>query len=186
MSRAFHPVANIFALIEGEDFEALVEDIGVNGLREDIWLHQDGRIIDGRNRYRACLEAKVEPRFKTFEEPDDKLLDFVLSLNSHRRQLNETMRAMAAAKVANMPQGARMDLPQNCGKLSQDEAAGKLRTSVRSVQHAVKVYADGVPELVLGCEQGNSSGESSGSAGLHIRQRLHPMAVQPFPTIANG
>src|SRR5215213_1934546 len=59
---AFHPASAIFDLLNGQDFDALVNDITKNGLINEIWVHPDGSILDGRNRYRACLAAGVEPR----------------------------------------------------------------------------------------------------------------------------
>ena len=67
MVRQFHPVADLFPLLTGEVFQQLAADIKKNGLREPILLDPEGRIIDGRNRYRACNLAGVEPRFVQWE-----------------------------------------------------------------------------------------------------------------------
>ena len=63
--RKFHPLANLFGYLTGGEFQELVEDIRRHGLIEPIVLYED-MILDGRNRYRACLSAKVEPRFKPY------------------------------------------------------------------------------------------------------------------------
>lgn len=52
----FHPLAEVFPLLEGADFNALVEDVRHNGVRRKIDV-LDGVILDGRNRYRAALAA---------------------------------------------------------------------------------------------------------------------------------
>ena len=48
----FHPVSEIFPSMPQAEFDALVVDITVNGLREPIHVMGD-RIIDGRHRYRT-------------------------------------------------------------------------------------------------------------------------------------
>ncbi len=76
----FHPVTEIFPLMQGEQYDQLVQDIRDNDLREAIWLHE-GQIIDGRNRYRACLDAGVEPRFRTWNGKGS-LMQFVVPASS--------------------------------------------------------------------------------------------------------
>ena len=94
----FHEVANIFPLIEGKEFDELVEDIKQNGLMESIWLY-DGKIIDGRNRYRACKKSEVKPTYRQFEGKDTELVAFILSLNLKRRHLDAGQKAFVALNV---------------------------------------------------------------------------------------
>lgn len=145
-----HKLADIFPLMEGAEFNALAEDIGKHGLREPI-ITLDGEILDGRNRWRACEKAGVEPKTKEYRGKDP--LGFVISLNLKRRHLDESQRAMVAARLATMKQGARTDIASIDAK-SQAEAAELLNVSRPSVQRARTVLDNGAPELVKAVEQG--------------------------------
>ena len=59
----FHPIANLFPLMEGPEFYALVADIKANGLHHLVVVFK-GAILDGRNRYRACQEAGIAVRVR--------------------------------------------------------------------------------------------------------------------------
>ena len=145
-----HPFANIFPLLEGEPFDNLVADIKANGLLQAITIHGN-MILDGRNRLRACEAAGIEPRFVEYGGGDP--LSFVLSQNLHRRHLDESQRAMIAAKLANMPAHRPADKSANL-RTSQSEAAAKLNVSERTVSSAVGVRAYATPELIEAVEQG--------------------------------
>ena len=93
----FHPLAELFPLLEGKEFSDLVADITANGLREAIWT-LDGQILDGRNRYQACLKAKVEPIFRAWKGTGSPL-DFVISMNLMRRHLTYDQRVGLALKL---------------------------------------------------------------------------------------
>ncbi len=154
----YHPVADIFPMMKGKPFEELCADIAVNGLREEIWRHE-GKIIDGRNRYQACLNVGVAPRYREWEDNGD-LVAFVLSLNLHRRHLSESQRAMVASKVENLAAGGdrRSDdfkRSNDLLKVDRNTAAKMLNVSPESVKRAKKARDHGVPELVEAVEHGD-------------------------------
>ena len=136
----YHKISDIFPLMTGNDFESLKRDINEHGLLEPIVIH-DNQIVDGRNRYRACMELGIEPQVIEWKG-NGMLIDFVISRNLHRRHLNESQRAMVAARIADMRQGERTDLGQICTK-SAAQAGKLLNVSERSVKSAKKVQAHG-------------------------------------------
>ena len=113
----------------------------------------DGQIIDGRNRYRACLEAGVEPRFEEWNGEGD-LVKFVVSLNLHRRHLDESQRAMVAGRVANMEVGRPENNCSNLSNISQSQAAELVNVARTSLQSAVKVLDHGTKQLVKAVDDG--------------------------------
>jgi N6-adenosine-specific RNA methylase IME4 len=148
-----HPIAELFPLMEGAEFEALVESIRQNGLREPILRLPDGRIIDGRNRLRACEIAGVEPRYTLYTgDEGDSLLRLILDLNLHRRHLSESQRAMVAAKLATRGEG-RLPKTRPIDPVSQQQVAALLNVSVRSIKRANVVKNQGTSELLLSVEK---------------------------------
>jgi hypothetical protein len=84
----FHPLADLFPLLDGADFDELVADVLAHGMCEAIVLYE-GKILDGRNRYRACIAAGIEPSFVNYEDIAGRHdpLTFIVSVNLKRRHL---------------------------------------------------------------------------------------------------
>lgn len=146
-----HPAADTLPLMEGADLAGLVDDIKVNGQRERIVLlgsiremaegREPGLILDGRNRYRACLVAKVEPQFRYFDPAiDGDPVAFVISANLARRDLDAWDRAATAQRLVALIGRERKKASKAGPRLPgiTDETAAMAKT----------VTDDGVPELV--------------------------------------
>lgn len=153
----FHPLAELFPLMQGEDFAELVEAIRAHGQREPIVIYQS-KVLDGRNRYRACLEIGLDPRLRPFQpDKEGDPLDYVVDLNLPRRHLNESQRAMAAADMKRLRQGARTDLSPQGEKSeakSQAERAARMGASKRSVERAEIVTNRAAPQVAAAVRQG--------------------------------
>lgn len=86
---SIHEAADAFPMMPPQRFSELKADIEKHGLRQPITLCDD-KVLDGRNRYRACRELGIEPHCKIF---DGDPWAYVWSLNGQRRDLSEDQRA---------------------------------------------------------------------------------------------
>jgi ParB-like chromosome segregation protein Spo0J len=148
----FHPFADLFPMLDKDSvgFKALIEDIKANRQHEPVLLYE-GKILDGRNRYNACqhLGKDVLTRDYTGSDP----IGFVLSINLHRRHLNTSQRAMVAAKLANLKDGAN----QHSEGTSIEVASKLLNVGRASIERARQVLARGDPSLIEEVEQGTTT-----------------------------
>lgn len=159
----FHEYANIFPLMEQDRLDELTKDIKENGLRDSIKLFK-GQILDGRNRFRACLQADVEPRFE--EVNIERPLQYVISLNMHRRHLSQSQWAWIAANLANL---------HNC---TQHEASKMMNVSERSIASAAEVKRKAVPELCEAVQDGKlpvSAAATIAKLDKELQHQLVPM-----------
>lgn len=152
-----HPAADLFPLLEGPEFDELVQDIKTKGLRQPITITHDGRtLVDGRNRYRACDVAGVDPVFHSLPARYDEAmtLDLIVSENIRRRHLNPGQLAMLAADIepmyaAAIPRGESAHANRAPGRDSQRAdatAAASVGASGRSTSRA-KFVQQAAPDL---------------------------------------
>ncbi len=154
MKYEVHPAADIFPMISESAFQELKADIAANGLREWGTIF-DGKILDGRNRYRACCELGIDMDFMECSDEVNETkgfdpIQFVLSKNLHRRHLKQSQRAMIGAKMATLERGRPKDNGQNC--LITEDAANLLSVSERSVKAAKYVLEHGSTALIEAVE----------------------------------
>ncbi len=159
MSYELHPLCTLFPRVVGAEFDALVADIKANGLRHPIVLH-DGMILDGGNRYRACIEADVSPTFERFD--GGNIVSFVLSANLHRRHLSA---GQQAAIVASAQDWAKAQTRGGDRKSDQSQAVDfetvEQRAAASGVSRVTQMKADKVakadPELAKRVAHGEVS-----------------------------
>ncbi len=142
-----HPAAELFPLLEGDEFDAFVEDVRARGFIHGIAIQGD-KLLDGRNRLRAGQKLGIDPPVVIIDKAVDPVA-YIISTN-RRRHLTESQRAWVAAGLANLVVGANQHTRTKGGQLapSQAEAASLMQVSPRSVTDARRVIDHGAPELV--------------------------------------
>lgn len=93
-----HPLCKLFPRLVGTEFEALKADIKANGLRHAIVTHK-GMILDGGNRYAACMEVGIKPLMTEYTGAN--LDTYVLSANFYRRHLSAGQHATIVSCATN-------------------------------------------------------------------------------------
>lgn len=151
--------------MSADEFSALLSDMAKNGYDKTAPIILcEGKILDGRNRYRAAEELGVIPVYQDFVGDDP--LEFVIRHNLIRRHLNESQRAIIAGRLANMTRldtlvhrveggGYRSANLQN-DKVSQSSAADMLNVSPRMVASAKAIERE-APELIPAIEAGEKN-----------------------------
>lgn len=165
-----HPIAEIMPESTPAEYEALKSSIAENGLWIEIMLFES-RILDGRHRYRACIETGRDLRFSEFNGTWEEAVKFVQDVNLNRRNHTDAQKALIAAKVANLARGRPKLNPSAEGIISQAKAAEMFGVSVASVERANKVLKSGVPELVDMVESGDPVMSITKAAAIASRSR---------------
>jgi ParB-like chromosome segregation protein Spo0J len=193
--------------MKDKEYKELVEDIRINKLQNWIVLYRvagrDGcnsdthQILDGCHRYRACLEAEVEPRFVEFLGDDPAA--YVIAQNLRRRHLTASQKAMAASKLTPVIEamrkaarkrqqsgkgadgsggrGKKKTLASNDAKVSGREGrtaakvAKEVGVSEASLQRATALRVVGTPEDIQAVEEGAAS---VGQKLAEVRKRNAP------------
>lgn len=173
-----HPIANIFPMMNADEFAGLKGDIEKNGVKDSIVFWKD-ELIDGRNRLAAMIELDIDWNAYAAELDDDiDPVGYVISHNLHRRHLDVSQRAMVAGRLRDMFDGEAKERMSKGGgdkkskkaksgveilpppiesKKSRDAAGDALNVSGKSVDAATKVLKSGNEELIAKVESGEVS-----------------------------
>jgi hypothetical protein len=153
-----HPACKLFPEMSVGELQALAADIKERGLLQDIVLYE-GKILDGRNRNKACKIAGVKPRFVQWQGEGSPLA-WVISTNLVRRHLTAGQRALIALDVLplmaaaakqrqQLSKGRGKKVAEKCAPLGKASAAAAkvARTNTTYVEMAKVVQAT-APELI--------------------------------------
>jgi ParB-like chromosome segregation protein Spo0J len=147
--------AELVPEISVEEYEVLKQSVKENGLYIPIIVNQNGVLLDGHHRYKACLKLGIEVSHIVREftdELDEKL--FVIDCNLTRRQLNNFQRTELAIKskpileaIAKRNESLAGKGDRNLTPLGRvDETiggkAGVSRDTVRKVEKIIEFFSE--------------------------------------------
>jgi hypothetical protein len=138
MSYQVHLLADTMPLTSPAEYQELLSNIKVMGLLEPITRYQD-KVLDGRNRLRACEEANIEPKFLDYTGDDPAA--FVFAKNLKRRHLNQTQTVLALLRM------------QQLVSTLQDEA------HERRLRHLQKGNPSSTPSCEANGDEENAEGQ---------------------------
>lgn len=149
-----HPAANVFPMMDDVAYQDLLNDIRENSVRDTLVFRGESwgtaELVDGRNRLKAIQELGLNYLdHAIIIHPEDMPdpFSFVLSLNLHRRHLNESQRSMVAAEMVALKNSGDQNGKVQICTITIDHAAEQMAVSTRSAKAGVKVRKHGTPEL---------------------------------------
>lgn len=146
-----------------EEFDSLKESIEDKGLLTPITLDEEGFIIDGYHRFKACKELGIEPDYnvKQFDNEDEKRL-FIIETNLQRRHLNAFQKIKVAMPLIEIEQRMAKKRERAGGiiesKGSTNELIGKkLNIGGRTVSRARTILNSDDENIINKCIEGKLS-----------------------------
>lgn len=176
-----HDLALAFPDLSEKAYGELLIDIRDNGQLAPIVLFE-GKILDGKNRYRVCQELGLEPITQDYEGEDPAA--YVISLNIQRRHLTASQRAVAADKISAWSTKGRPKKEANLPIKKPDvkEASEQLGVSGRSTRAARKVRQEAPKEVREALESGEVKVSDAGS----IAKKPHSVQKQALEDVRAG
>jgi hypothetical protein len=171
-----HRYVAMFPLLVLKPFDDLVENMRQFGQLVPC-VRYKGEVLDGRNRVRACIHLGIKPDFvewrppKPDEDVDTQILEFIVSMNLHRRQLEPGQRALVAAdyyEKIKLPKGTRGGAGPSLRR-----AADLFGLGAGTVLDAVQLKRNGKPEAIAAVAAGE----------LSLTRAFLEMEVSPAQTV---
>ena len=133
----FHEYANLFPMMNKDEFSGLRADMKVNGQLVPI-ISYENQILDGRNRFRACLDLGAVPIIEDYTGIDP--LGFVISTNLHRRHLSSSQRACLALECVPMFREEARERQRAGGRSKVRQSIAEAPDERKSSQRASKMF----------------------------------------------
>jgi ParB-like chromosome segregation protein Spo0J len=139
---------NLLPKMSDQRYAELKRSIQVEGQHYPIVVNENLQILDGHNRFRACIELEIEPDF-VVRKFEDKLLEkkFVIESNLVRRHLNNFQLIELAVPLLEIEKELAKKRQINGGKigrkiqlgLAPDDAPPKYKKGKATAAVAKKV-----------------------------------------------
>ena len=169
----FHPFAERFPIMEGEEWETFRESIkATNGPEHPIayrMVKGKRQGLDGRNRLRACDELGLQCPMEEIKVSDDGVKDFILCRNVHRRHMTRELRQQIVAELREDGESIReiadaIGVPKStvADDIAQVSGTGHLEEPEKVTGKDGKTYSASNPKQQILCDRCQRAGVSRG------------------------
>ena len=130
-----HAFAKLLPAMRDSDLASLRASLLADGYVGPPIYTFEGKILDGVHRHRLCVELEIDPPVVEYAGAD--AFRFALNQNLARRHLNESQRAMVAARLVTTKKGDnRFTVDSSIDLSTQSDAASLLTVTTRAAPHA--------------------------------------------------
>lgn len=170
-------IERLFPKLSDLQYQALKESIREEGQHVPIYVNADGVILDGHNRYRACCELGITPKFEVIRFKDEiQEQRFLATVNLVRRNLNPYQAIELAL------QGAAIEI-----ELARKRQLQHLRKGNDGQQQSpATIYVPVSPPLSSPSVEIYTSGETEAGTAGRVNEKLAARAGVSPSTFARG